>query len=99
MNNQPQQVPINFTGDDVKGRFSNAAQVSHQQDHFILDFFLAAPPAGQLVGRIILSPSHMKALAKVIDEQIKSYEASYSKIDPAEKSTFGFQTPESDLRP
>jgi hypothetical protein len=92
MNNQPQQIGVNANADDLKGRFSNAAQVSHQDDHFILDFFVAALPAGQLVSRVIVTPRHMKALEKAISEQLKNYEAQFGKIDASEEKSVGFKT-------
>lgn len=92
MNNQPQQIGMNASVDDLKGRFSNAAQVSHQDDHFILDFFVAALPAGQLVSRVIVTPRHMKSLEKAISEQLKKYEDQFGKIDPSEEKSIGFRT-------
>jgi hypothetical protein len=95
MNNQQQQmqVGVKFTDDDAKGRFANAAQVSHQEDFFILDFLLVAPPAGQLVSRVVVTPSHMKRIAKVIDDQMKAYENTFGKVGLAEDKSMGFRTP------
>ena len=92
MDNQVQQIQIKFSDEDVKGRFANAAQVSHQEDFFLLDFLLAAPPAGQLVGRIAVTPRHMKRIAKVFEDQIKAYEKTFGRIDPTEDKSIGFRT-------
>lgn len=93
MNQQVQQIPVRFSDDDVKGRFASTVQVSHQPDHFVLDFFMAAPPSAQLVSRVIVTPSHLKRLAKVIDDQLKAYEQAFGKVDASKEiSTIGFRT-------
>lgn len=78
---QPQQqIQINASEKELKGRFSNIAQITHQPDHFVLDFFMVAPPAGQLVSRVAITPNHAKKLADVLAEQIKTYETAFGKI-------------------
>jgi len=90
-----QKIQIKVTDDELKGRFANMANVSHQEDHFLMDFYLVAPPAGQLVARIATSPGHMKALANAINEQLKKYEDNFGKIEasnpPAEDNQIGFR--------
>ncbi len=81
---QPQQIQLKASDEDLKGRFTNLAQISHQEEHFIMDFFLIAPPAGQLVNRVITPPAHMKALANAINEQLKEYEKNFGKVKAAE---------------
>lgn len=94
---QPKQIQLKATDQDLKGRFSNIAQISHQEEHFILDFFLLAPPAGQLVSRIVTSPSHMKALANTINDQLKKYEVNFGKVKPAKQDKeIGFKTEKQD---
>ncbi len=87
-------MDLQFKGsdEDLKGRFSNAAQVRQHDDHFFVDFFLASPPVGQLVSRIILTPGHLKQLEAVIREQLKVYEDTHGKIDKTEPSSIGFRT-------
>ena len=76
-----QQIEIKATDQNLLGHFSNLAQVSLQDDHFILDFFLAAQPIGMLVSRIVVTPSHMKAIYNAMGEQLKQYEASFGKVE------------------
>ena len=88
---QTQPIQIKAADEDLKGRFSNTTQITQQEEHFILDFFLLAPPAGQLVSRIITTPAHMKALKIVIDEQLKIYEENFGKVKAAkQKTNIGF---------
>jgi hypothetical protein len=50
------QIEVKASEEDIKGRFSNAAQIHHQTEHFFLDFFLITPPNGQLVSRVNTRP-------------------------------------------
>lgn len=102
MENQPnnhqhqgQQLQIKANDEALKGRYANMAQISHTKEEFILDFFLAHPPAGQLLDRIILSPGHMKRLANALKENVEKYEKQFSKIEEAEApkgGNIGFQS-------
>lgn len=87
-------MQIKANDEALKGRYSNMAQVSHTKEEFILDFFLAHPPAGQLLDRIILSPGHMKRLANAFAENIDKYEKQHGKIEeaaPPKGGNIGFQ--------
>lgn len=89
---QPQQIQLKATDEDLKGRFSNIAQISHQEEHFVLDFFMLAPPAGHLVSRVVTTPSHMKALANAINDNLKKYEENFGKVKPAkQEKQIGFK--------
>lgn len=88
---EPVQLEVKASEEDIKGRFSNAAQIHHQPEHFFMDFFLVAPPNGQLVSRIVTTPGHMKAIADAINAQLKEYEKNFGKVKPeAPKQPFGF---------
>lgn len=93
MQPQQQQLQLKASDDDLKGRFSNAANVNSQEDHFYIDFFVAAVPAGQLVSRVFMTPGHMKRLHKAMSDQIDRYENTFGKIDPADEPKLGFKTP------
>lgn len=85
------QIEVKASDEDIKGRFSNAAQIHQQPEHFFLDFFLITPPNGQLVSRIITTPGHMKAIAEAINTQLAEYEKNFGSIKPEiPKQKFGF---------
>src|SRR3989344_653819 len=84
-----QKMHMKVTDEVLKGRYSNMAQVSHTKEEFVLDFFLAHPPAGQLLDRIILSPGHMKRLANALKENLERYEKSFGKVEEAQIPTGG----------
>ena len=90
-----QQVQIRAKDEDLKGAYSNAMQVAHTQEEFVLDFYNLAPQGnvGALASKVILSPGHMKRMAVAIDDNIKKYEAQFGeiKVAAAPKQEMGFQ--------
>jgi 3-deoxy-D-manno-octulosonic-acid transferase len=95
--NQPEsskQVQIKATDDKLKGEYSNAMQVLHTKEEFVVDFLSVFPPSGMLNARIIVSPGHFKRMAKAIQDNLKRYEEKFGKIeesDMPENKGFGFQ--------
>lgn len=92
MANQEQRINIKASDDDLKGRHTNLMQVSHTKEEFLLDFFLVQPPIGQMVGRIITSPGHMKRIAAAIEKNIELYEEKFGTIEESEapEANIGF---------
>ena len=82
-NNQPQSIQIKADDAILKGVYANMVQVGHSSEEFILDFMNIFPPTGNLVGRIIVSPSHFKRLAKAMEENLKNYENEFGTISLA----------------
>jgi 3-deoxy-D-manno-octulosonic-acid transferase len=95
--NQPEsskQVQIKATDDKLKGEYSNAMQVLHTKEEFVVDFLSVFPPSGMLNARIIVSPGHFKRMAKAIQDNLERYEEKFGKIeesDMPENKRFGFQ--------
>lgn len=92
---QPQQNQLNIKANDdvLKGVYSNAAQIQHTKEEFVIDFMNLFPPQGTLNARVILSPGHMKRLASVMKENIERYEATHGKIAAADApGEVGFKT-------
>jgi hypothetical protein len=98
MSTQQQQktIQINIKADDEvqKGKYSNAAQISHSPEEFTVDFFFIHynPPFGTLQARILLSPSHAKRLMMALQENIQRYESAFGAIQttPKPPDQFGF---------
>ena len=77
---------------DLKGHYSNMAQISHTQEEFILDFFSITPPVGVLASRVIVSPGHLKRLIAALVENMKNYETNFGTVASTEPpQEFGFQ--------
>ncbi len=88
------QLQIKATDEALKGVYANMAQISHGPEEFILDFVNAMPPHGQLVSRIVVSPSHAKRFAKALEENIRKYEEKFGTISLAvvPDQKMGFRT-------
>lgn len=87
---QPKQMPIKASDEDLKGRYANAMQVTHTPEEFILDFFnLGIPPTGELVSRVITSPGHMKRIVKALIENLTKYESQFGTIEEAKEPKGG----------
>ena len=89
-----QQVQIRAKDDDLKGVYSNAMQVSHTHEEFVLDFYNLAPQGnvGSLSAKIIMSPGHMKRMVAALEDNVKKYEGQFGEIKVAEapKQEMGF---------
>ncbi|MFA6099663.1 MAG: DUF3467 domain-containing protein [Patescibacteria group bacterium] len=67
----------------LQGRYTNMMQVSHAKEEFVLDFMFAHPPMGELVSRLIVSPSHMKRIVRALQDNIQKYETQFGTIQEA----------------
>ncbi len=74
-----QSIKLLVNPDVQKGIYSNVALIHHTKNEYIMDFLLQIGGEAQLVSRIILSPDHMKALRKAIDQNIEKYENEFNK--------------------
>lgn len=95
MNQQPQQVQIKASDQDLKGVYSNMMQVAHTQEEFVLDFFNLTPgsPVGVLSARVMLSPGHFKRLIGALGTNLANYEKTFGEIKTSEPQhpEMGFQ--------
>lgn len=94
MNQQnQQQVQIKASDEKLKGEYSNAMQILHTKEEFVLDFLNVFPPTGTLNSRVILSPGHFKRMIKAMEENLKKYEDQFGKIEIANapKNEIGFK--------
>ena len=71
----PRQFKLEIDADTAKGRFANAAVVTHTDDAFFLDFALAYPRQPvRVLSRVITSPQHAKALLRTLADNVARYE-------------------------
>jgi len=73
------------SSDVFKGVYSNVAVIQHTQNEFMIDFLMKFGGDGQLVSRVILSPSHIVALLNALDVNIEKYESKFGKIKRGKK--------------
>lgn len=76
-----QELQIKFPEDLIGGVYANNMIITHTKEEFIMDFIMAAPPAGTVNARVILSPSHVKRILGALQENIRKYEELYGTID------------------
>ncbi len=91
--NQSQQIQIKASDEDLKGKYSNNAQIMHTKEEFVLDFLNIFPPTGTLNSRVIISPSHFKRMIGAMKDNLKKYEDKFGKIKEVkgeERSSMGF---------
>lgn len=85
-----QEIKIVMDEKTAAGKYSNIALISHNESEFVADFIFAHPPAGKVVSRIVLSPSHAKRLAKALQDNVANYEQKFGAIKEAgEPPKFG----------
>ncbi len=89
----PQQIQIKASDDVLKGQYTNMVQISHTKEEVVFDFLHVLPPHGQLVSRVITSPSHAKRFLKALEENLKKYEHQFGPLEAtaAPANDFGFQ--------
>jgi hypothetical protein len=78
-----QEIRIAIDEKIAGGVYSNLAMISHTENEFITDFIFAHPPAGKVVSRIIMSPSHAKRFLKALGENIGNFEKKFGPIKEA----------------
>ena len=80
---QNTEIQIKAKDEDLQGSYSNAVQITHTKEEFILDFMNIFPwqKLGLLVSRVILSPSHVKRLSMALVENVKKYEDQNGSIE------------------
>ncbi len=84
---------IRITDNSAGGEYSNALQVIHSRDEFLLTFFNVVPPNGRVCSKIITGPGHFKRMLSALNDNLKKYEAQYGVIQEAvsPKSEIGFK--------
>lgn len=93
--NQPKQAPANIQIKDgfAGGEYANNMRVGIGKEEFLLMFDNIVAPSGRVVGKIIVSPGHMKRIVNVLNDSIKKYEEQFGNVEAAEspKGEIGFK--------
>lgn len=97
----PSAKPIQVQLDENVGQgvYSNLALIAHSPAEFVIDFARVLPgmPKAHVQARVIMTPQHIKSLAKALEDNIRKYEERYGEIktahpDKQPERNFGFQT-------
>lgn len=83
---EPTNIQIIASDEDLKGRYANLMSVSHTGEEFVLDFFAVTPASGgtargTLVGRMVTSPAHFKRIVDALMDNLEKYEAQFGEIE------------------
>lgn len=91
--NPKQQVQIRADNSDLKGHYSNVAQIFNTKEEVIIDFLLSATSGISFLSRIIMSPGHAKRLIAALQTNINAYENKFGTVEVAEepKTEIGFK--------
>jgi hypothetical protein len=82
--NPGNQINIELPEAAAEGIYSNLVLVSNSPSEFVLDFarILPGPPKGKVHARIVMTPSHAKSLAAILQENLSRYERNFGPITP-----------------
>lgn len=89
---QPQQLQIQVSEKVADGEYANLAVITHSNAEFILDFIRVMPgsPKANVQSRVIMTPSHTKALLMALKSNIEKYEAQHGEIRMQDQQMPGF---------
>ncbi|MBQ2164213.1 MAG: DUF3467 domain-containing protein [Muribaculaceae bacterium] len=81
---QGNQIQIEVPNDEMQGRYSNLAVISHSPNDFVMDMIFVAPntPKARVQSRIIMTPENAKQLLYALKENVDKYEAHFGEIKP-----------------
>ena len=82
--NKKNQIQIEVPADEMQGRYSNLAVITHGPNDFFLDMILMGPntPKARVQSRIIMTPENAKHLLMALQQNIQKYEMTYGEIRP-----------------
>lgn len=80
--NKQNQIQIEVPADEMQGRYSNLAVITHGPNDFFLDLILMAPntPKARVQSRVIMTPEAAKQLMIALNENIRKYESNFGEI-------------------
>lgn len=92
-----QKPRINVKPEEVDGTYSNLVLVAFSRAEFVLDFARIMPgaTAANLKSRVIMSPHAVKAFARQLTQQVKTFEEKNGALseNPKDQNAIGFITP------
>ena len=81
-NKQGQQLQIEVPAEEMQGKYSNLAMITHGPNDFFLDLILMAPnmPKARVQSRIIMTPENAKQLMIALQQNVQKYEQTFGEI-------------------
>ncbi|MCE5252684.1 MAG: DUF3467 domain-containing protein [Actinomycetia bacterium] len=72
------RVPEQVAG----GVYANTMMVQHTHSEFIIDFAMVLGGSGQVVARVVTSPTHMKHIIEALTDNMRKYESTHGPLEP-----------------
>ncbi len=96
-----QQIQIQVNEKVADGEYANLAIITHSGAEFVLDFVRVMPgsPKANVQSRIIMTPSHTKALMRALEQNITKYETEHGEIKMPDPMAFPGMKPGSQTMP
>ena len=81
-NKPAQQIQIQVNEKVADGEYANLAIITHSTAEFVIDFVRVMPgsPKANVQSRVIMTPSHTKALQRALEQNISKYEVEHGEI-------------------
>ncbi len=85
-----QQIQIQVSEKVADGEYANLAIITHSAAEFVLDFVRVMPgsPKANVQSRIIMTPSHAKALLRALEQNIMKYENEHGEVKMPDPMAF-----------
>jgi len=85
-----QQIQIHVNEKVADGEYANLAIITHSAAEFVMDFVRVMPgsPKANVQSRVIMTPSHTKALLRALEQNISKYEAEHGEIKMPDPMAF-----------
>ena len=85
-----QQIQIHVGEKVVDGEYANLAIITHSAAEFVMDFVRVMPgsPKANVQSRVIMTPSHTKALLRALEQNVTKYEAEHGEIKMPDPQAF-----------
>ena len=82
-----QQLQIQVSEKIADGEYANLAIITHSAAEFVLDFVRVMPgaPKANVQSRVIMTPSHTKALLRALEQNVAKYENEHGEINVPEQ--------------
>ena len=82
--NQKKEIKLHVPEKLQAGTFANNTMISHSREEFIIDFLMVAPPRGNVVSRVVVTPGHMKRMIATMQDNLAKYERANGPVNIAE---------------
>lgn len=76
-NNNKDKIQVKVRDEQLAPILSDNVGVGHTEDYFVLDFMYTNEPSGILISRIALTPQHMIAVLKAMEDNLNKWKETH----------------------